>query len=151
MKKKYILVFALAAVFTGTLAAQDGNDSVYEPEKKVVDTGASTPLSMEEMTSAVSIIASEDIGHRNAKNVGNSILGQGLGLISLQGAGIYAEQNPAFYVRGLQTLNDNNAPLILVDGIERDISNMKSSLSRFLPAIGGTRIREAKPGMWILK
>ena len=126
MKKKYILVFALAAVFTGTLAAQDGNDSVYEPEKKVIDTGASTPLSMEEMTSAVSIITSGDIGHRNSKNVGNSILGQGLGLISLQGAGIYAEQNPTFYVRGLQTLNDNNAPLILVDGIERDISNLSA-------------------------
>lgn len=126
MKKKYILVFALAAVFTGTLAAQDGNDSVYEPEKKVIDTGASTPLSMEEMTSAVSIITSEDIGHRNSKDIGNSLIGQGLGLISLQGAGIYAEANPTFYVRGLQTLNGNDSPLILVDGIERDITSVSA-------------------------
>lgn len=124
MRKKYILVFALAAMFAGNLAAQDG--TVYEPEKKVIDTGASMPLSLEEMTSAVSVINSGEIEHRNSKNIGNSLLGQGLGLISLQNGGIYAEQNPTFYVRGLQTLNDNNAPLILVDGIERDISNLSA-------------------------
>ena len=60
---------------------------------------------------------------RSAKNIGNSILGQGNGLVSLQGSGTYFEQNPTFYVRGLQSLS-TSAPLILVDGVERDISTV---------------------------
>lgn len=118
MKKKYIFILALSAAFSLTLAAQDKD----APEKRVVDTGASKPLSLEETTSAISVITSEDISRRNSKNVGGSMLGQGRGLISLQGAGIYSNQNPTFYVRGLQTLNGNDAPLVLVDGIERDIT-----------------------------
>lgn len=79
----------------------------------------------EETTAAISVITTGHTDHRSAKNIGNSILGQGLGLVSLQDAtGRYASQNPTFYVRGLQTLNGNNAPLILVDGIERDITTV---------------------------
>ena len=118
MKKKYIFILALSAACSISLAGQDK----AAPEKRVVDTGASKPLSLEETTSAISVISSEDIERRDSKNIGNSILGQGLGLISLQGAGIYANQNPTFYVRGLQTLNGNDTPLVLVDGIERDIT-----------------------------
>ncbi len=126
MKKKYILAFVLTVACSITLAAQDGNSDVYEPEKKLIDTGASMPLALEEMTSAVSVIGPGSLEHRNSKNIGNSLLGQGLGLISLQGAGTYAEQNPTFYIRGLQTLNGNDSPLILVDGIERDITNLSA-------------------------
>lgn len=118
MKKKYIFILALSVAVSMTLSAQERT----APEKRVVDTGASKPLSLEETTSAISVISSEDIERRDSKNIGNSILGQGLGLISLQGAGIYAQQNPTFYVRGLQTLNGNDTPLVLVDGIERDIT-----------------------------
>ena len=75
MKKKYIFILALSAAFSLTLAAQDKD----APEKRVVDTGASRPLSLEETTSAVSVITSEDISRRNSKNVGGSMLGQGLG------------------------------------------------------------------------
>ena len=123
MKNKYLFVLALSVCFSLTLAAQDsGSDKSAEPEKRTVDIGTSRPVTLEETTAAVSVINAEDIERRDSKNIGNSMLGQGLGLISLQGAGIYAEQNPTFYVRGLQTLNGNNAPLILVDGIERDIT-----------------------------
>lgn len=122
MRNKYYLVLALLAMSTMTLAAQD-NGSI-DPEKKVVDTGASPAVTLEETTAAVSVISKEDIERRGSKNIGNSILGQGLGLISLQGAGVTSDMNPTFFVRGLQTLNDNNAPLILVDGIERDITGI---------------------------
>ncbi len=123
MKNKYVLALALSFCFSLTLAAQDsGSDKAAGPEKRTVDIGTSRPVTLEETTAAVSVINAEDIERRDSKNIGNSMLGQGLGLISLQGAGIYAEQNPTFYVRGLQTLNGNNTPLILVDGIERDIT-----------------------------
>lgn len=111
-------MLAVSAVFGITLSAQDGST--------VVNTGASKSLSIEESTAATSVITSGDIERRSSKNIGNSILGQGLGLISLQGGGLYSEQNPTFYVRGLQTLNGNDAPLILVDGIERDITSVSA-------------------------
>lgn len=118
MRNKYIFVLALATLFCANIAAQE----VQEPEKRVIDTGASKPLSLEETTGAVSLIMAEDIERRSSKDVGNSILGQGLGLISLQNGGDYMDQDPTFYIRGLQTLSDNSTPLILVDGIERDLS-----------------------------
>ena len=117
---KYTFVLALSAAFCLTAAAQD-------PEfgKRVVETGQpGTELTMEESTAAVSVITAEEIGHRKTKNIGNSIIGQGLGLISLQGAGNVSDMNPTFYVRGLQTLNGNSTPLILIDGIERPITSV---------------------------
>ena len=118
---KYLFVFALSMAFSLGAAAQE---DVFE--KQTVQTDVVKTLTLEESTAAVSVITAKDIDHRNSKNVGNTILGQGLGLISLQGAGTYADMNPTFYVRGLQTLNGNNSPLILVDGIERDIENISA-------------------------
>lgn len=122
------IIFGLAAsaLLGQAVTAQDAAGSVTVPEKRVIETGASPALSLEETTAAISVISNNQIGHRSSKNIGNSILGQGLGLISLQKSGTYADQNPTFYVRGLQTLNGNDAPLVLVDGIERDIASVSA-------------------------
>ena len=85
-----------------------------------IDVGTNANFSREQSTSAVSVITSESTNKRSAKNIGNSILGQGSGLISLQNSGNYAGINPTFYIRGMQSL-DGNTPLFVVDGIERDI------------------------------
>lgn len=85
-----------------------------------VDVGANINFSREQSTAAVSVITSASTNKRSAKNIGNSILGQGNGLVSLLGSGNYVAQNPTFYVRGLQSLS-GSTPLVLVDGIERDM------------------------------
>lgn len=119
---KYAIVLALTFGFCLTVTAQD--DKI---EKQKVETGLpGVELTVEESTAAISVITADQIGHRKTKNIGNSLIGQGLGLISLQGAGNVSDMNPTFYVRGLQTLNSNNAPLILVDGIERSINNISA-------------------------
>lgn len=119
---KYAFVLALTFGFGLAVAAQDDKF-----EKQKVETGLpGVELTQEESTAAISVITAEQFGHRKSKNIGNSILGQGLGLISLQGAGNFSDMNPTFYVRGLQTLNGNNSPMILVDGIERDIKNVSA-------------------------
>ncbi len=87
-----------------------------------VDIGGDRTFTRAESTGAVSVIPTDHLNRRSAKNIGNSILGEGSGLISLQGPGTYANQNPTFYIRGLQTLNGNNTPLMIVDGVERDIN-----------------------------
>lgn len=86
-----------------------------------IELGANKDFTRAQSTASVSVIGNETVDRRSSKNVGNSIIGQGNGLISLDGAGVYYAANPTFYVRGLQTLSDNS-PLIMVDGIERDIT-----------------------------
>ena len=124
MNKKYIYMLALLSGTTMMVNAQQDSTAQDLFLSQTIDVGADKIFSLEESTAAVSVITSEDTDHRSAKNIGNSILGQGLGLISLQGSGRYASQNPTFYIRGLQTLNGNSTPLVLVDGIERDITTI---------------------------
>lgn len=83
--------------------------------------GVDLPLDRENSTASVGVIRNETANRRSAKNVANSLIGHGNGLITLAGTGSYYNQNPTFYVRGLQSLS-GSAPLILVDGIERDIT-----------------------------
>ena len=125
MNKRHIFVLSLLAGLTLPVMAQEENQEQTDKFLgQTIDVGADKVLTREESTAAVSVITSDKTDRRSAKNIGNSILGEGNGLISLQNGGRYAAQNPTFYVRGLQTLNGNNSPLILVDGIERDITSI---------------------------
>ena len=128
MKKKNILIPALLACFCVQGYAQEANDSLVagKPARmadEVVQIGYHKAQRLEESTSSVSTVYNEDFNKRSAKNIANSLFGYGTGLTTLQGSGRYADYDPTFYVRGLQSLSTNN-PLILVDGIERDISDV---------------------------
>lgn len=109
----------LAGLCLPAAAQQDSTGGAFV--NQVIELGANKNFTRAQSTASVSVITNETVDKRSAKNIGNSILGQGNGLISLDGSGIYYAVNPTFYVRGLQTLS-NNTPLILVDGIERDIT-----------------------------
>jgi len=119
-KVKHIFVLPLLAGFSLPAAAQQDSTGIDFVDQ-VIEVGANKDFSRVQSTAAVSVITNRDVNKRSAKNIGNSILGQGNGLVSLQGTGTYFEQNPTFYVRGLQSLS-TSTPLILVDGVERDIS-----------------------------
>ena len=122
MNKKYIIVLALFAGLCLPTTAQESNEEQTDKfVGQTIDVGAERLLTREEATGSVSVISSETTDRRSAKNIGNSIIGQGNGLISLQSGGRYADVNPTFYIRGLQTLNGKNSPLVMIDGIQRDI------------------------------
>ena len=119
-KVKNIFVLTLLAGVCLPAAAQQDSTGISFVDQ-VIEVGANKDFTRAQSTAAVSVITNRDVNKRSAKNIGNSILGQGNGLVSLQGTGTYFEQNPTFYVRGLQSLS-TSAPLVLVDGVERDIS-----------------------------
>lgn len=122
MNKKYIIVLSLFAGLCLPATAQESNEEQIDKfVGQTIDVGAERLLTREEATGSVSVISSETTDRRSAKNIGNSIIGQGNGLISLQSGGRYADVNPTFYIRGLQTLNGKNSPLVMIDGIQRDI------------------------------
>lgn len=122
--KKYISLALLASI---SLGASAQNDSVQGAgyAKQQVEAGADRPFSREESTGAVTVIKSRMFEGRSAKDIGNSLVGAGQGLFSMQGSGNYASANPTFYVRGIQSLS-SSSPLVLVDGIERDIKNVST-------------------------
>lgn len=122
MNKKYIIVLSLFTGLCLPMTAQESNEEQTDKfVGQTIDVGAERLLTREESTGSVSVISSETTDRRSAKNIGNSIIGQGNGLISLQSGGRYADANPTFYIRGLQTLNGKNSPLVMIDGIQRDI------------------------------
>lgn len=107
---------------TVTVKVQDPTITVVMGSKgETVDVGANRIFTRAESTAAVSTVYNEDFDKRSAKNISNSLLGQGLGLISLQNAGNYAAVEPTFFVRGLQSLS-SSSPLVLVDGLQRDMA-----------------------------
>ncbi len=91
---------------------------------QAVNIGLAKIQNFGETTSSVYTAYSEELNHRSSRDIGNELFGNVLGLTALQGEGdIYWAQRNKFFVRGLQTLEDSgNAPLMLVDGIERDIT-----------------------------
>lgn len=122
MKSKYIFLMTLAAGISLPAMAQEMEDSVVNRWlDQEYNIGVNTKVTRQNSTASVSVIRNDEVNQRSSKNVGNSLIGQGKGLIAIAGAGTYYAQNPTLYVRGLQSLS-GSTPLILVDGIERDIT-----------------------------
>lgn len=113
---------SLVAGFALPITAQEKADTVVKQWlDQQYNIGVDMPVTRETSTASVSVIKNDAVNQRSAKNIGNSLIGHGKGLITIAGNGTYYAQNPTFYVRGLQSLS-GSAPLILVDGIERDIT-----------------------------
>lgn len=90
---------------------------------QAVHIGYDKTFNLEESTSSVFSAYSKNLHNPSARDIGSTLYGNILGLTALQGAGNYADYENTFYVRGLQTLtNSDNNPLILVDGIERNLT-----------------------------
>ncbi len=112
----------LAAGIAIPAAAQEETDTVVNGWlAQEYHIGTNLPVTRQNSTASVSVIKNDAVDKRSAKNIGNSLIGHGSGLITIAGTGTYYAQNPSFYVRGLQSLSGSD-PLILVDGIERDIT-----------------------------
>ena len=92
MKNNKNAVLMAMALLSLPVSAQVKIDSIapHRYAAQSIDVGANVNFSREQSTSAVSVITSESTNKRSAKNIGNSILGQGSGLISLQNSGNYA-------------------------------------------------------------
>ena len=77
------------------------------------------------MTSAVSSINTEELLKTPVTSVSNMLAGSVPGVSSVQTTGQPGRDAATIYVRGAGTLNDSQAtPLILVDGVERDFSQI---------------------------
>ena len=119
MKRNHIwMAMALASVGLPAMAQNN-------IENKTIDVGANKTFSLSESTASVSVIENKDVDKRSAKNIRNSIVGEGLGLISQLSGSNYAGQEASMIVPGLHSLS-GSAALVLVDGIERSINDISA-------------------------
>jgi len=85
---------------------------------------AYTTRSKRNLTAAVSTTSIEQIGKQQDMNTMNNLSGLISGLIVMSTPWTDTGSDPSFYVRGLKTTNSNNAPLILVDDVERNFGQL---------------------------
>lgn len=85
----------------------------------VVAYGVQKKLSV---TGAISTVKAEDLKQPVA-NLTDVIAGRVAGIIGVQRSGQPGYDNAAIYIRGISTFT-NSSPLVLVDGIERDFSQV---------------------------
>lgn len=76
-----------------------------------------------DVTGAIASIGQKDLRQSPVANLSNAVAGRLPGLIAIQNSGEPGADGSNLYIRGLGTTGSNN-PLVLVDGIERDFSNL---------------------------
>lgn len=74
------------------------------------------------VTGAMSTVATEQLAKVTSPSLANALGGAMPGIISRQSSGEPGYDGAALYIRGMGTFGAGKSPLILVDGIERDIN-----------------------------
>lgn len=74
------------------------------------------------VTGAMSTVAVDQLAKVTTPSLANALAGSMPGIISRQSSGEPGYDGAALYIRGMGTFGSGKSPLILVDGIERDIN-----------------------------
>ena len=81
--------------------------------------------SKSELTAAISTISASDLSKAPVSTLGNAIQGLGSGLTVLRTVGAEPGwDQPNIYIRGVQSFGGGVAPLVMVDNVERDFSQL---------------------------
>jgi len=75
---------------------------------------------------SISTVHAEELTKVPVANISQALVGKLPGLITSQSSGLPGSDQVDLYVRGFSSLN-KNSPLVLVDGIERDLNNLDAS------------------------
>lgn len=78
-----------------------------------------------ELTSSISTISASDLSKAPVSTLGNAIQGYASGLTVLRTVGAEPGwDQPSIYIRGIQSFGGGIAPLVMVDNVERDFSQL---------------------------
>ena len=75
------------------------------------------------VTGAISSVTTKDLVQTPQANISNMLVGKMPGLIAMQRSGAPGEDGSTLLIRGVSTFTDNTAPLVMIDGVERDNYN----------------------------
>lgn len=78
----------------------------------------------ESVVGAISTTTSEDLVQMGSPNLSTALAGKVAGVTFTVPSGRPGDDDADIYIRGVATLNGNSAPLVLVDGVEREYSQV---------------------------
>lgn len=99
------------------------DDTTFLDEAVVVGYGVQKKGTL---TSSIASINREKLSSAPTDNMSNMLGGKLPGLVSRQTSGVPGENEAQIYIRGISTTG-TSTPLVLVDGVERDFSNLDPS------------------------
>jgi len=101
-----------------------GQGHAQQSDSVLINLGYDVKIAADENSAAVGVATSEDLSKFFAINPTNSLYGQIPGLTVLQNGGDWWNQSATMYVRGQANMDNTSAPLILIDGFERNLSTI---------------------------
>lgn len=109
-------------VTSGTVNVQLESDIISLGDVVVVGYGAQKKASV---VGAISTARASDLKQMGTPNLSNALAGLVTGVVAMIGSGQPGGDDAEIYIRGVSTLNSaNSKPLILVDGVERDYTQL---------------------------
>lgn len=100
---------------------------VLEEETKDIDEVVITGFSSQKKASivgAIQTIQPNDLKFGNTRSLSNNLAGKLSGVIGVQRSGEPGYDDSNFWIRGISTFSGTRAPLVLIDGVERDLNNV---------------------------
>lgn len=76
------------------------------------------------LTGAVSSVKFDEVANTPVANTTNMLQGRLPGVVLTNNGAQAGKDNPEIRIRGIGTLSDNNNPMVLIDGVESDISQI---------------------------
>ncbi|MCK9507340.1 MAG: TonB-dependent receptor [Pigmentiphaga sp.] len=125
LKKSSTVIISYIGYKTTELLASTNMIVALEPEainiEEVVVVGYGTQRK-ETVIGAVTTVKGEQLEAAVSSNLSNSLAGRVSGVTTLMGSGRPGINESTIFIRGISTLSSGNTnPLILVDGVERDM------------------------------
>ena len=81
----------------------------------------------ESVVGAISQVKGTELVRGGTPTVGTALAGRVPGMVTIHQTGLPGDSDPVIYIRGVSSFSGNNQPLILVDGIERPLSDIDPS------------------------
>lgn len=78
----------------------------------------------ESVVGAITTVKPSTLQVNQTRTISNALAGQMAGIIAVQRTGEPGFDTSDFWIRGMNTFGDNKSPLVLVDGIERDLNSI---------------------------
>ncbi|WP_430814964.1 SusC/RagA family TonB-linked outer membrane protein [Carboxylicivirga sp. RSCT41] len=101
-----------------------GQISAQVSDSTLVNLGYGVKQAANEISSATGVATAENLSKYFAVNPTNALYGQIPGLTVMQNGGDWWGQGATLFVRGQANLDNTSAPLVLVDGFERNLATI---------------------------
>lgn len=127
-----VLVFTFVGYLQEKVAVKDKNiidvrlmpDITDLEEVVVVGYGSQKRMSV---VGSIDVLEPKKLQVGSTRSLSNNLAGQVAGLIAVTRSGEPGYDNSNFWIRGIASFSGSTAPLVLVDGIERDLNNIDPS------------------------